>query len=369
MELGPQRDQLRRGVVECEREHGLAPGLGPRRLLVDFHGSSLAHGYSCCDLRSELAQGGVSSPKRRVGFLALAVATAAGALLTGASAGSTGGASTLRTPAFFISSCGFSHRSWDDPIVYPRRPRLSHNHTFVGNVSTNAFSTLASLRRHGTTCVPSGDTAAYWAPTLLLNNQPVLPIGATVYYRRRTASLVKPLPPGLRMVAGSSRAWRAQSPSVTYWDCSVVKTTFYGPNAPRTISGVPPATTAVSSNVPSCPATTVLELHVNFPDCWEGKRLDSPDHRSHMAYSVARACPPSHPVAVPGISLVYRYKPPGPGVVILSSGGQHSGHADFINAWDQGALTKLVLTCLDARRSDATMEPPRPNTSQQYNQC
>ena len=32
---------------------------------------------------------------------------------------------------------------------------------------------------------------------------------------------------------------------------------------------------------------TTLELHVLFPDCWDGKRLDSPDHQSHMAYSRA----------------------------------------------------------------------------------
>ena len=126
---------------------------------------------------------------------------------------------------YFISACGFSHRAWDDPIVSPRRPGLSHNHTFVGNVSTNAYSTLASLRRHGTTCVPQADTAAYWAPTLLLNDRPILPVGAIVYYRRLTRSRVRPFPAGLHMVAGNSRAHRPQSLAVTYWDCSVLRTT------------------------------------------------------------------------------------------------------------------------------------------------
>ena len=46
----------------------------------------------------------------------------------------------------FVSSCGFSHRGPDDPIVYPGQPGRSHDHSFVGNVSTNAFSTLGSLR-------------------------------------------------------------------------------------------------------------------------------------------------------------------------------------------------------------------------------
>ena len=211
MELGPHRDQLRRGLVECEHEHGLAPRLDAWRLLVDFHGSSSRTATLVCDLRSELAQGGVSSPKRRVGFLALAAATAAGALLTGASAGSTGGASTLRTPAFFISSCGFSHRASDDPIVYPGGGRgCSHNHTFVGNVSTNAFSTLASLRR-------PGRRASRGRHGRLLGAD-ALRDGKPVHADRRDDLLppsddepVKPFPAGLRMVAGNSRAWRRRA--------------------------------------------------------------------------------------------------------------------------------------------------------------
>src|SRR5262245_51061147 len=49
----------------------------------------------------------------------------------------------------FVSSCAFSHRAGDDPIVFPRFAGASHDHTFVGNTSTNAFSTLATLRQAG----------------------------------------------------------------------------------------------------------------------------------------------------------------------------------------------------------------------------
>ena len=51
----------------------------------------------------------------------------------------------------FISACRFSHRAPDDPIVFLGRPGLSHDHSFVGNVSTNAFSTRNSLRHAPTT--------------------------------------------------------------------------------------------------------------------------------------------------------------------------------------------------------------------------
>jgi hypothetical protein len=260
------------------------------------------------------------------------------------------GASALaagRAPggSYFVSACGFSHRAPDDPIVFPRAPGFSHDHTFVGNVSTNAFSTLRSLRAARSTCYLYGDTAAYWAPTLYVDGSPVAPRAATIYYRRLTTAPVRAFPPGLRMVAGNSRAWRPQSRRVTHWDCAVLKESFYGTRMTQSASrGAGP------SGIPRCSSYANLQLLVNFPDCWNGKSVDSPDHKSHMAYSVAGKCPAGHPVAVPAISLVYSYLPPAGGTVMLSSGGQYSGHADFVNAWNQRALTSLVDDCLNRNR-------------------
>src|SRR6476660_5815339 len=79
----------------------------------------------------------------------------------------------------FIGSCAFSHMAMDDPIVYPRQPGASHDHSFVGNTTTNAFSTLRTLRAASTTCKRDGETAAYWMPTLLLDGQMVAPRSAT----------------------------------------------------------------------------------------------------------------------------------------------------------------------------------------------
>ncbi len=251
----------------------------------------------------------------------------------GATAPSASGAAT------FVSVCNFAHRAPDDPIVYPRAPGFSHDHTFVGNVSTNAFSTIRSLRSAGTTCTPTGDTAAYWAPTLYVGAHPVTPSAAAIYYRRLTTAPVRPFPAGLRMVAGNSKAVHPQSTRVTSWDCAVFKENFYAPRSTQSA--------AASSGIPRCSQYANLQLKVTFPNCWNGTSLDSADHRSHMTYSIAGRCPPSHPVAVPAITLVYSYLPLGPGAAILSSGGQFSGHADFINSWNERALTKLVDTCLN----------------------
>ena len=237
-------------------------------------------------------------------------------------------------PVNFLTVCRFSHRKADDPIVFPGRPGLSHGHTFVGNESTDAFSTPKSLRAASTTCDRAEDTAAYWAPTLLVDNQPVTPVEATVYYRRRTIQRVRAFPQGLEMVAGDSHAMAPQSLRVTWWDC--------GDRA-----GVAP-----SSTVPTCPdgRGSSLRLHVRFPDCWDGRQLDSPDHKSHMAYSSRGRCDALHAVAVPSLSITMHYPVVGGAGVELSSMGQLSGHADFVNAWQQAELARLVDYCLNALR-------------------
>jgi hypothetical protein len=234
----------------------------------------------------------------------------------------------------FVSTCKFSHRAMDDPIVYPGQPGKSHDHTFVGNVSTDAGSTLASLQAAGTTCQRPADKAGYWMPTLIVDGQPVDPLGATIYYRRNTAGRLQAFPAGLKMIAGDAKATSPQGRRITFWNCGVA-------------GGVGPSETP-----PACPdgRGQNLRLHVNFPSCWDGKNLDSADHKSHMAYPQAGACPADHPVAVPVINLIYRYPVSGAHEFALASGGVYSAHADFFNAWIQSRLQQLVNRCLNQLR-------------------
>ena len=277
----------------------------------------------------------------RTGLALSALTLAAGVaalLVSTAFAGSRGaaqpGASVRGFAALpnFVSACRFSHRATDDPIVYPGQPGASHDHSFVANTTTNAFSTLTSLLAGATTCNRPADTAAYWMPTLIVDGVPTAPLAATIYYRRRTIAPVTAFPPDLRMIAGDARATSAQPLRVTFWNCGAAI-----PIAP-------------SSTPPVCPGGRVsgLRLHVNFPSCWDGSSLDSADHKSHMAYALADRCPPSHPVSVPGITLIYRYPVAGEHTIALASGGQFSGHADFVNAWKQAELAALVQNCLNA---------------------
>jgi hypothetical protein len=270
--------------------------------------------------------------------LRLAACVAAFVGVVAAIPGGSSGASEATPPlrgVNFISVCAFSHRGPDDPIVLPRQPGFSHDHTFIGNDSTNAFSTPASLRSATTTCRRSGDHAAYWVPTLFLDGQAVVPATAIAYYRRLVKKPLKPFPAGIQIVAGNSKATAPQRLTVTYWDC--------GDQV-----NIPPTASA-----PSC-VDGQLSLHVNFPDCWDGKNLLY-DNQKNTAYSVNGVCPRRYPVAMPALQLVLRYPANLPaGNVELASGGQYSGHADFMNAWDQQALTKLVASCLNKYRHCGT---------------
>jgi len=238
------------------------------------------------------------------------------------------------SPGQFVAACLFSHRAPDDPIVKPGQPGASHLHDFFGNRSTRAASTETTLRRAPTTCERRTDGAAYWAPTLRVDGHTILPRNAQFYYltglRPRTS--IRPHPAGLRVVAGNARAAGPQDPRQVAWGCTLGRGTGH------------------STDVPLCPAGSRLRLRVRFPDCWNGRDLDAPDHVSHMAFSRLGRCPASHPVAVPILTANVIYPFRGGGGVSLSSGGQYTGHADFFNTWDQRALAALVRRCLNAGR-------------------
>ncbi len=244
------------------------------------------------------------------------------------------------TDVNFLSMCRFSHRGPDDPIVYPMMPGRSHMHDFFGNRSTGATSNRATLLAAPTLCRRTLDTAAYWTPSLLVDGQLVAPSGVNAYYRTggKDPASIEAFPAGLKIIAGDAKATAAQDRRIVAWGCR-------GPSA------------AMSAEPPMCVAgdpTGLLKLRIRFPDCWNGRDLDSADHKSHMAYSVKlrgqayRTCPASHPAPVPSLALNVRYPVAGGAGVALASGGVYSGHADFFNAWDQAELERLVERCLNA---------------------
>jgi len=230
----------------------------------------------------------------------------------------------------FLSLCRPSHVATDDPIVHPGDPGASHQHEFFGNTTTNADSTYASLRAGSTTCRIAADTAAYWVPTLYDDGQRVAPLRINAYYLRGGGrGRVVAFPAGLKVIAGDSAATAPQSKAVTGWKCAGIRLQ------------------RLSSEPIACPPTSHAVLVIRFPECWNGRDLDSADHQSHMAYRVRGACPTGYPVRLPRLSLNVHYRLPSVTGLTLASGSIHSSHADFFNAWNQAVLTRLVRTNLN----------------------
>lgn len=115
----------------------------------------------------------------------------------------------------FQANCSVTHTRPDDPIVYPGQPGKSHDHTFMGNTTTDAHSTTDSLKRGNTACKAPGDKSAYWMPTLLKAGQPVLPVGPQVIYYKAGVTdytSVRPFPEGAALRRRQSDAERRRIP-------------------------------------------------------------------------------------------------------------------------------------------------------------
>jgi hypothetical protein len=245
---------------------------------------------------------------------------------------------SVRVPEF-NATCTYSHSKKDDPIVFPGQPGASHMHTFFGNRSADAFSTVGSLAAAtATTCAPApADLSAYWIPTLYDHGMAVEPRGVVVYYGSRLAdpSQTKPFPFGFRMIAGDARL-QVPTPAGTVNQFYCVGGTTGG-SIGRSADG----------NWPICSPGGTLMFQLVFPDCWDGVHLDSPDHKSHLAYTPNGTCPAGFPVAIPSVSFVIAYPAVGSADgFTLASGMASSMHGDFFNAWDNDAQGHRVKNCI-----------------------
>lgn len=265
--------------------------------------------------------------------------------------------------------CKPSHLSYDDPIVYPKQAGKAHLHMFFGNTLADANSDYNSLRTTGeSTCNNKLNRSAYWVPALMNGRgQVIMPDHISVYYKRWPNSHAyckeegKPcigLPRGLRYVFG--RTMDGKGGMSTYFVCSA--------------EGVDPTKYAtLAEAAKGCPIGAKIGAVAIAGSCWDGKYLDTPDHRSHMAeleYNPANGhprCPSTHPYRIPTFQLGVWYivdetldrtgnMSPDAQTWFFSSdrmrgmAAQTSGatfHADWYGAWDDDTLATWVDNCID----------------------
>ncbi|NMO53160.1 DUF1996 domain-containing protein [Actinoplanes sp. TBRC 11911] len=246
----------------------------------------------------------------------------------------------------FQANCSVSRTNLgDDPIVFPGMPGASHLHTFMGNTTTNANSTVESLSKGQTTCKAKGDLSAYWTPTLLNGDTPVNQEGLqTIYYKSGVNDYrsVQPFPKGLRFVVGNAKNTDADKFLAATEEGFECGDSYKNKNIPQT-----------------CSSERSVKLNIRYqaPSCWDGKHLDSPNHQDHMAYPIdthtaaGMVCPDDHPVAVPKLEFKMAWPVNGDmSKVHFSSGAGPTFHYDFFNAWDDKTLAAMIKGCINAAR-------------------
>lgn len=267
--------------------------------------------------------------------------------------------------------CNAGQLAYDDPIVYPGQAGRAHLHQFFGNTAANASSTYESLRTTGeSTCNNKLNRSAYWMPAMMNGRGKVVrPDYISIYYKNRPANdpvcakegiACVPLPRGLRFVFGYDMS-NAQSATTgsPYFNCD-------GPSA------TPGHYASIVSAAKNCPTGNRLGAVINAPNCWDGKNLDSPDHRSHMAYQSYGdwgypKCPSTHPYIVPSFTMAAWYTTDDdldrsgtwdgtrptwhlssdamPGAEMKLPGS--SFHADWFGAWDDTVMEMWTGHCIN----------------------
>ncbi|KAK8029950.1 WSC domain-containing protein [Apiospora rasikravindrae] len=245
-----------------------------------------------------------------------------------------------------------------DPIADPGMVS-THMHTVMGS---NAFNFSMDYAQTQTatcsTCKVTKDLSSYWVPNLYYHaqNGSFIPVkqsgGALIYYLQRTDEKdpeykngLLAFPKDFRMIAGDPTN-RNKSDSLAQRAVSFACLGIDGPATPE----LPPH---------NCPAG--LRTQLIFPSCWDGKNLDSPDHRSHMAYPSGvdtGFCPPTHPKRF--ITIFYEvtwsvddlkdqwYGDKQPFVFSHGDPEGYGYHGDFLNGWDVPTLQKAINECTDA---------------------
>jgi len=235
------------------------------------------------------------------------------------------------------------HRNSANFVASPgMQPRHLHAHEYVGNRSTDVDSTDASLAAATTTC-DNGDLSTYYWPVLMVtgagypgHGRVRTPAAVTLTFLGSPAGPVVDMPRFLRATIGNARALTEPGIATSAtWTCA---------STPR----------RRTDRYPRCSAGDQVLRVFEFPSCWDGRRVDSPDHRTHLVAATAGGACPHATFAVPRLRLTVAYDlPAGADFVIDAFPDQHydprTDHAFFVNIMPDQVMA-AVIRCLNSGR-------------------
>ncbi|KAJ5958402.1 uncharacterized protein N7479_005552 [Penicillium vulpinum] len=276
------------------------------------------------------------------------------------------------TTAFWRLPCrGRSGVARIDPIVEPGEIS-SHAHAVHGAGGFGMSSNQAELRNSEcTSCAVIEDKSAYWAPALFFMHtngsaELVNEVGGMLAYYLLYGQNVTAFPDDFRMLAGDpflrDFTWPVPDPPKSEWSGDQASQAALRQKALGFNCLNYQATPEDSLHRHFMPNKTFLDEHCTdgirfelmFPSCWNGKDVDSHDHKSHVAYPslvMDGTCPEGFETRL--VSLFYEtiwdtyaFKSVD-GYFALANGDPtgYGYHGDFMQAWDEGVLQKAIETC------------------------
>ncbi|KAH9872068.1 hypothetical protein J1614_006329 [Plenodomus biglobosus] len=299
-----------------------------------------------------------------------------------------------------------------DPLVNPGQAPSPHTHQIIGGDSFNLTVSLHNVeyipralttsqmtpaefdppsRSTCTTCTYAEDFSNYWTASLYFKSpengtyQRVPQFanvglqqdgGMTVYYMPYSAKNNKmtAFKPGFRMLAGDPTSKKSNRISICH-RCQNPNSGFGAPCDSNDFAELPTKYCADG-----------IRATIIFPSCWDGKNLDSPDHKSHVAYSNSGGlgtpnCPSTHPVAIPQVMYevmwdVGRYKNDAwygngkqPFVYSFGDGKGYGQHGDYLFGWKDDSLQKAMDALPSGKCANANCNVLKVQSAQQAMAC
>ncbi|MBW8737085.1 MAG: DUF1996 domain-containing protein [Streptomyces turgidiscabies] len=262
----------------------------------------------------------------------------------------------------FTTKCGTNgnkNHNTDNVIVAPGVSNGAHHlHDYVGNQSNDAFASDQKLAAAGTSCQNQGDKSSYFWPVLRLQNgtqdfdqnnlgggkegnvgQILQASQAEIKFVGNKKGNVVAMPTALRIITGDAKAFvNGNANANVNWSCTGFENKVQ-----------------LKDKYPICqPGSSVVRTS-NFQSCWDGKNIDSANHRTHVAFVQADGTCANGFKAIPQLQVRLVYNVPAPklqnGTVVNPYAvdtfpeNLHkpiTDHNDFINFFSANTMNKMV---------------------------